>query len=85
MKGLYQDANALLGLVARAAQTIGLQRDPSDYPYSPWVCDMRRRMWNYLNILDAMAMLVYGCESCLPASTTKAPRNTFEEKWAPTR
>lgn len=64
---------------------MGLHRDPSDYAYSPWISDMRRRFWNYLNVLDAYAMLTYGCECCLPAATTKRPRNAPEENWTATQ
>jgi hypothetical protein len=37
-QNLYQDANALLGVAARLAQKMGFHRDPSHFPYSPWVC-----------------------------------------------
>jgi hypothetical protein len=63
------------------AQQMGLHRDPSDSAYSPFIIEIRRRMWNYLNILDGFAMLNYGCESCLAA----LPRNAEEEFWLASR
>jgi hypothetical protein len=85
LRDSYQDANALLALCARIAQNMGLQRDPAGYAYSPWTSDMRRREWLYLSVLDGYAMVIYGCESCLPAATTRQPRNVDEDLWNATR
>jgi hypothetical protein len=81
-ENLYQDANALLGMAVRLAQTMGFHRDPNHFPYSPWVCEIRRRAWNQLCCLDAMALSFYGAESCLPAtSDAQPPRNANDSDW----
>ena len=81
-RNLYQDAKAFLGIASRLAQTMGHHRDPSHFPYSPWVCEIRRRIWNHLCCLDAMALSFYGAESCLPAtSDAQAPQNANETDW----
>lgn len=85
-RNLYQDANALLGILARLAQTMGMHRDPSHFPYSPWVCEIRRRFWNHVCCLDAMAQSFYGTESSLPAtSDARPPQNANDVDWHASR
>jgi hypothetical protein len=61
---------------------MGFHRDSSHFPYSPWVCELRRRTWNYLYCLDALALSSYGIESCLPAaSDAHAPKNANDSDW----
>ncbi|KAH8649807.1 hypothetical protein BX600DRAFT_403681 [Xylariales sp. PMI_506] len=43
----------LLGLVMRAAQSIGLHRDPSKFTVTPFEAEMRRRLWWHLVSLDS--------------------------------
>jgi hypothetical protein len=65
---------------------MGFHRDPSHFPYSPWVCEIRRRAWNQICCLDAMALSFYGAESCLPAtSDTRPPRNANDVDWHASR
>ncbi|PMD55438.1 uncharacterized protein K444DRAFT_88562 [Hyaloscypha bicolor E] len=85
-ENLYQDAKALLGVASRLAQTMGHHRDPSLFPFSPWVYEIRRRIWNHLCCLDAMALTFYGAESCLPAiSDAQPPQNANEIDWHTSR
>ncbi|KAH6665041.1 hypothetical protein B0J14DRAFT_241526 [Halenospora varia] len=85
-QNLYQDAKAFLGVASRLAQNMGHHRDPSYFPYSPWVCEIRRRIWNHLCCLDAMALSFYGAESCLPAtSDAQPPQNANEIDWRTSR
>jgi len=65
---------------------MGMHRDPSHFPYSPWVCEIRRRLWNHLCCLDAMAVSFYGAESCLPATTdSRPPQNANDRDWHASR
>lgn len=83
---MYRDAAALLGTTARQAQAMGLHRDPSHFPFSPWVCEIRRRIWNHICILDGLCSSSYGFESCLPAtSDAKPPQNANDSDWHASR
>lgn len=85
-QNVYQDAKSLLGVAVRLAQTMGHHRNPRHFPYSRWVCEVRRRIWNHLCCLDAMALSYYGAESCLPASSdAQPPQNTDEVDWRTSR
>lgn len=85
-QNLYPDAKAFLGIASRLAQTMGHHRDPSHFPYSPWVCEIRRKIWNHLCCLDAMALSFYGAESCLPVtSDAEPPQNANEIEWRTSR
>lgn len=76
----------MLGIAARQAQAIGLHRDPSHFPYSPWVCELRRRIWNHICYLDGLAISSYGAESCLPASSDSVPPgNANDGDWHASR
>jgi DNA-binding protein Fis len=63
-----------------------MHRDPSHFPFSPWVCNIRRRLWNHLCCLDGMAVQFYGAESCLPARTDARPhQNANDGDWQASR
>lgn len=65
---------------------MGLHRDPSHFPFSPWVCEIRRRIWNHICILDGLCTNSYGFESCLPAtSDAKPPQNANDSDWHASR
>jgi hypothetical protein len=81
---MYQDANTLLRLCGRTGQNMGLDRGPSDYAYSQWIFDMRRRFWKHLKVPNAPAMMAFGCEPWLPAASSRPPRNAAEENWTAT-
>jgi hypothetical protein len=83
---MYKDAISLLGVAAGRAQAIGLHRDPTHFPFSPWVCELRRRIWNHVCYLDGVAISSYGAESCLPAtSDSKPPQNANDGDWHASR
>jgi hypothetical protein len=65
---------------------MGLHRDPTNYPFSPWVCEIRTRIWNHICCLDAWALSSFGAESCLPAtSDTRPPINANDHDWHASR
>ncbi|KAF2670743.1 hypothetical protein BT63DRAFT_200131 [Microthyrium microscopicum] len=77
-----RQATVILGNAAHTAQRMGYHRDPSHFPYAPWICELRRRLWNYLCCLDALALSSYGAESCLPATAdAQPPKNGNDEDW----
>lgn len=45
----------LTGLVVRLAQALGCHRDGSHFDMSPFECEMRRRLWWHVCILDSRA------------------------------
>jgi hypothetical protein len=64
----------------------GMHRDPSHFPFSPWVCNIRRRLWNHVCCLDGLAVQFYGAESCLPARTDSRPQqNANDSEWQTSR
>ena len=63
-----------------------MHKDPSHFPISPWVCEIRRRSWNHLCVLDSVALSSYGAESCLPASSdARPPQNANDSDWHASR
>lgn len=65
---------------------MGLHRDPEKFPLSPWVCEIRRRMFNHLSVLDALALSSFGTESHMPMTAdTTPPRNANDEEWHASR
>ncbi|EPE31846.1 Zn2/Cys6 DNA-binding protein [Glarea lozoyensis ATCC 20868] len=78
----YKDAVALLGVAANIGRGQGMHRDPSHFPFSPWVCNIRRRLWNHICCLDGLAIQFYGAESCLPARSDSRPhQNANDSDW----
>ncbi|KAG9229823.1 hypothetical protein BJ875DRAFT_176798 [Amylocarpus encephaloides] len=85
-QNLYKDGIALLGIASNLARQMGIHRDPSHFPFSPWVCNIRRRLWNHLCCLDGQAIQFYGAQSCLPAkSDASPPQNANESDWHASR
>ncbi|KAE8448962.1 hypothetical protein EG329_008758 [Mollisiaceae sp. DMI_Dod_QoI] len=85
-RNLYKDGVALLGSAARLAQNLGMHKDPSHFPFSPWVWEIRRRTWSHLCVLDAVALTSYGAESCLPTnSDAQPPQNANDSDWHASR
>ena len=82
----YRDAVSLLGIQFRQCQSFGLHRDPSHFPFNPWVCELRRRAYNHLCCLNAIAITSYGAESSLPhTSDCPPPINADDTDWQPHR
>jgi Fungal specific transcription factor domain len=86
-QGFYEDSSALLGLAVKIAQRLGLHRDPSHFVFSPWVAEMRRRIWNYLSYLDARSLDTTGAECSLSTLfwDTQLPRNANDKQWEASR
>ncbi|KAH8821269.1 hypothetical protein F5884DRAFT_81820 [Xylogone sp. PMI_703] len=81
-----QDALALLAVTWRVATNMGIHRDPEKFPLSPWVCEIRRRMFNHLSILDGLALGSFGVESQMPMTAdTTPPKNANDEEWHASR
>ncbi|GJC78295.1 aurofusarin cluster transcription factor aurR2 [Colletotrichum liriopes] len=79
-------AVALLGLAGRFGTRLGLHRDPSHYSYSPWVANMRRRIWSHFELMDNPLYNLEGADSGLPLiSDAQLPRNANDSQWMPTR
>jgi hypothetical protein len=76
-----------VGLAIRIAQRLGLQRDPIHFTFSPWIVEMRRRMWNHVFYLDSRGLDIQGAELGLAAFTydTKPPKNANDDEWEGTR
>lgn len=67
----------LTGLVVRIAQTLGVHRDGFHFGLSPFVIEMRRRLWWQVCILDTRASEDHGCDPTIveQAFDTKMPLN----------
>lgn len=73
-------ASSLVGVALRAAFRIGLQHDYTDG--SPFVRDLRRRIWLHLQYLDRRAAKLLAAESTMrPEWDTPPPQNAFDETW----
>lgn len=76
----------MLGAAIQTATRMGYHRDPSHYPLGQWVCELRRRAWNQLCCLDALAVNSYGVESSLPhQADTSPPMNAEDISWHASR
>ncbi|CZT44904.1 uncharacterized protein RSE6_05156 [Rhynchosporium secalis] len=85
-QNLYKDGIPLLAVAVRIAQNMGIHRDSRHFPYSPWVTEIRARIWNHICNLDAQATSVFGAESCLPpTSDALPPKNADDREWHASR
>lgn len=85
-QNLYQESVAFLKMIVGANQSGGFHRDPSHFPFSPWVCEIRRRNWNHICCLNSLALISYGIESCLPpTSDAIPPKNANDSEWHASR
>ncbi|KAL5324603.1 hypothetical protein ACEPPN_009149 [Leptodophora sp. 'Broadleaf-Isolate-01'] len=85
-QNMYKDAVSLFAVAVRLAQNMGIHRDSQHFPFSPWVTEIRARIWNYICILDAQAITSYGAESCLPPTCDALPpRNANDRDWHASR
>jgi hypothetical protein len=57
---------------------LGLHRDPGNYNMSPWIAEMRRRLWNLLIVLDSQMFNGEGAESALEL-LSNVPRSVNAE------
>ncbi|KAF6833867.1 C6 transcription factor [Colletotrichum plurivorum] len=80
-----ESAVILLGLAGRFGTRLGLHRDPGHYSYSPWACNMRRRIWAQFEVMDNPLYNLEGAESGLSfISDVQPPKNANDSQWAPT-
>ncbi|KAL2073846.1 hypothetical protein VTL71DRAFT_11172 [Oculimacula yallundae] len=85
-QNLYKDAIPLLAVAVRIAQNMGIHRDSRHFPFSPWVTEIRARIWNHICVLDAQAINSYGAESCLPTTSDALPPiNANDRDWHASR
>ncbi|KAL8396990.1 hypothetical protein RB594_003909 [Gaeumannomyces avenae] len=82
----YQDSWTQLGVIVRMAMTMGLHRDPSEFPQiSPFAAECRRKLW--YTIMDMDLHLSLGCN--LPCAvrdgeyTCQPPLNLDDEDLRP--
>lgn len=61
---------------------MGLHKDPSHHLFTPWVAEMRRRMWTYFLVMDHPAYNYEGAESLFDHMPwTPRPINTNDNQW----
>jgi len=71
----------LMGLVARLALRMGLHRDPDNFPnITPFQGEIRRRIWNTLEQIDALSSFQIGLPSMIRTinSDTRRPQNLMD-------
>ena len=75
----------LSGVAMRIAQRIGLHRDPATLGIDPFNCEMRRRLWNQLWVLDIRSAEFAGVKSSLPPDSdgVRAPTNCSDSSLFP--
>lgn len=76
---------ALLGLVFRLAQAIGLHRDGDGSVFPPYEAEMRRRLWSQIIVLDVRAAQDRGTEPMIREddSNTIPPTNVDDDAFNP--
>ncbi|KAI3399972.1 hypothetical protein diail_5128 [Diaporthe ilicicola] len=76
---------ALLALVYRLAQAIGVHRDGDGSAFSPYEAEMRRRLWAQLIVLDVRAAQDRGTEAMIrqEETSTMQPTNINDEDFGP--
>lgn len=74
----------LVGLATRIGMRLGLHRDPRHFNFSPWVSELRRRVWNHLMFLDHPAFNGEGAVSGLDLVSDVQPCvNANDGQWMP--
>jgi len=82
----HQDSWTQLGLIVRMAMTMGLHRDPSEFPHlSPFVAENRRKLWYTIMDMDLHVALQCNLPSAVREGeyTCKAPQNIDDEDLYP--
>ncbi|KAH6667093.1 hypothetical protein F5X68DRAFT_160383 [Plectosphaerella plurivora] len=78
----HMGLGVLAGIVVRLAMRMGMHRDPEKYSQiTPFVGEMRRRVWASVLQLDALASTLLGMPAMIHESQydTKLPRNLQDE------
>ncbi|KAL1864834.1 hypothetical protein VTK73DRAFT_5614 [Phialemonium thermophilum] len=82
----HQDAWTQLGLVVRMAMSMGLHRDPSEFPQlTPFQAETRRRLWYTIMDMDLHLSLAASlpCATREGEYTCRPPRNVNDEDLYP--
>ncbi|KAH8677887.1 fungal-specific transcription factor domain-containing protein [Xylariales sp. PMI_506] len=82
-----QDSWTQLGIIVRMAMTMGLHRDPSEFPQkiSPFWGELRRRLWFTILELDIQMCIQCNMPACIRESdyTCRAPINIDDDELHP--
>ncbi|ORY56139.1 uncharacterized protein BCR38DRAFT_478908 [Pseudomassariella vexata] len=83
----FQESWTRLGLVVRMAMSMGLHRDPSEFPQkvSPFWSELRRRIWYTLMELDLQMSMQCNMPACVRDGdyTTRPPQNLDDDDLDP--
>ncbi|KAM5343037.1 hypothetical protein ACJ41O_014003 [Fusarium nematophilum] len=76
---------ALTSLVIRLAQGMGLHRDGDGHRYTPFVAEMRRRLWHFIVVLDVRGSEDRGSDAILTGARfdTAMPTPIDDEDFGP--
>ncbi|PGH10193.1 hypothetical protein AJ80_07552 [Polytolypa hystricis UAMH7299] len=76
---------AMIAIVLRIAQGLGIHRDGSMFGLNPFETEMRRRLWWHICILDFRAAEDHGCDPAIHEGfyDTRLPLNINEEDLSP--
>ncbi|KAF4981235.1 hypothetical protein FZEAL_2923 [Fusarium zealandicum] len=76
---------ALTSLVIRLAQGLGLHRDGDGHRFTPYVAEMRRRLWHFIVVLDVRGSEDRGAEAILTKARfdTATPTPIDDEDFGP--
>jgi len=71
----------LVGLASRIALGMGMQHDGTKFKISPWMTEMRRRLWWHIYLMDMRAAEDQSCEMIITSDLfdTKMPLNINDE------
>lgn len=65
---------------------LGLHKDPSSHLFTPWVAEMRRRLWTYFMVMDQPIYNSEGAESLFDTLPwISRPVNANDNQWPPHR
>jgi hypothetical protein len=81
-----EKGSMLVGLATRIGMRLGLHQDPRHFNFSPWITEVRRRIWNHLMFLDHPAFNGEGAVSGLDlVSNVQRCVNANDDQWTPAR
>lgn len=75
--------STLLAVASAMARRMGLNRDGTYFPLSPWQIELRRRLWHHLVLLDAWCVENHGLQPMIQAydADTSLPQNSDDSAW----
>ncbi|KAK7982011.1 hypothetical protein PG988_004249 [Apiospora saccharicola] len=84
--GQAEKATSFLGTASRIGMRLGLHKDPSAHLFTPWVAEMRRRLWTYFLVMDQPIYNSEGAESLFDTLPwIPRPVNANDNQWPPHR